>query len=311
MNAPVFATFTGTEYLWFGAIPIAQISTNPSVPIRYTFTDHLGTPVLQTDPDAEIAWQADYDPYGQIFGYRTGSDTDPQVLRLPGQESDDYTAGRSGTYYNIFRWYRAGWGRYAQADPVGLQAGTNLFTYVHGNPISLRDPLGLFCTSDFVKNYLSGSGLAISLASVGLQSTFVNSPSVQGGMSAERAGMMLTAAKKAKELCSNCDSGVKSGTFTSSGSDYVNPYLDGTPCVGWPIGSTMLNVTSTCTYKANCSSKTFSATCKSQWKLKDMFSNPFSQGEPGGNPGKSNDLLGTPYLILAGWTDTYYGGGDL
>ncbi len=154
----VFATFTGTEYLWFGAIPIAQISTNPSVPIRYTFTDHLGTPVLQTDPDAEIAWQADYDPYGQIFGYRTGSDTDPQVLRLPGQESDDYTAGRSGTYYNIFRWYRAGWGRYAQADPVGLHAGTNLFTYVHGNPISLRDPLGLFCTSDFVKNYLSGSG---------------------------------------------------------------------------------------------------------------------------------------------------------
>jgi hypothetical protein len=123
--------------------------------------------------------------------------------------------------------------------------------------------------------------------------------------------MIVAAAKKAKDQCKNCNSGVKSGTFTSSGSDYANPYLDGTPCVGWPIGSTMLNVMSTCQFLADCGKKSFTASCSSQWKLRDKFMNPLSQGEPGGNPGKPNDLLGTPYDILADWIDIYFGGGDL
>jgi uncharacterized protein RhaS with RHS repeats len=45
--------------------------------------------------------------------------------------------------YNVFRWYRAGWGRYTQADPLGLRAGTNLFSYVNGTPNSRVDPRGL------------------------------------------------------------------------------------------------------------------------------------------------------------------------
>lgn len=45
--------------------------------------------------------------------------------------------------YNIFRWYRAGWGRYTQADPTGLAAGLNLFAYVKGNPVAVADPYGL------------------------------------------------------------------------------------------------------------------------------------------------------------------------
>lgn len=44
--------------------------------------------------------------------------------------------------YNVFRWYRAGWGRYTSADPIGLRAGTNLFAYVAGNPTQYVDPFG-------------------------------------------------------------------------------------------------------------------------------------------------------------------------
>jgi RHS repeat-associated protein len=44
---------------------------------------------------------------------------------------------------NTFRWYRAGWGRYSQADPVGLGGGTNLFSYTPGNPLRYADPFGL------------------------------------------------------------------------------------------------------------------------------------------------------------------------
>lgn len=45
--------------------------------------------------------------------------------------------------YNIFRWYRSGWGRYTQADPIGLRGGSNLYRYALANPIRYTDPLGL------------------------------------------------------------------------------------------------------------------------------------------------------------------------
>lgn len=49
-----------------------------------------------------------------------------------------------GADYNIFRWYRSGWGRYTQADPVGFRGGINLYAYAEGDPVSLMDPLGLY-----------------------------------------------------------------------------------------------------------------------------------------------------------------------
>ena len=45
--------------------------------------------------------------------------------------------------YNIFRWYRAGWGRYSQADSLGVAGGLNLYRYVDNNPVAMYDPLGL------------------------------------------------------------------------------------------------------------------------------------------------------------------------
>lgn len=45
---------------------------------------------------------------------------------------------------NIFRWYRAGWGRFTSADPIAFQGGdTNLYRYVVSNPLRFTDPLGL------------------------------------------------------------------------------------------------------------------------------------------------------------------------
>lgn len=45
--------------------------------------------------------------------------------------------------FNIFRWYKSSWGRYTQADPIGLNGGTNLYSYVSGNPLRYADRLGL------------------------------------------------------------------------------------------------------------------------------------------------------------------------
>src|SRR5205814_2105814 len=82
----------------------------------YIFTDHLGTPILETNTAGQVAWRAEYEPYGNVYVMRAGARTD-QPLRLPGQ---DLAVTWEGTEenYNVFRWYRAGWGRYTQPDPI-------------------------------------------------------------------------------------------------------------------------------------------------------------------------------------------------
>jgi RHS repeat-associated protein len=123
---------------WFGGRPVAQ---SGGAGLRYTFTDHLGTPILQTDATGAIVWRAEYEPYGDVRQLRAGAATE-QPLRLPGQEVAMTSEG-SEENYNIYRFYRSPWGRYSQVDPLGLQAGANLYRYADESPITMADPLGL------------------------------------------------------------------------------------------------------------------------------------------------------------------------
>jgi RHS repeat-associated protein len=133
------------EYVWFNGHPVAQIDGGTTT--HWTFTDHLGTPILQMTSTGSVWWRGEYEPYGRIFSTPNGNQHQP--LRLPGQEAEqlspgDTPNGLTERSYNIFRWYRPGWGRYTQSDPIGLQAGTNLYGYVAENPVGWADPLGLF-----------------------------------------------------------------------------------------------------------------------------------------------------------------------
>lgn len=131
------------EYIWFNGQPVAQIDlAGPTV--HWTFADHLGTPIIQTDATGAIDWRAEYEPYGKVFSFRAGSSRH-QPLRFPGQEHDDAMPERS---YNVFRWYRAGWGRYTQSDPLHLVPTIfgvkNLYSYADANPVEHLDRLGLY-----------------------------------------------------------------------------------------------------------------------------------------------------------------------
>ena len=134
--------FNGTEYIRFGDQSVAQTFTAPSLPTRYTFTDHLGTPLLQTSPTGSVAWRAEYEPYGSVYSYRAGDASDPQALRLPGQDLAEFSDSDKESTYNIFRWYSSAWGRYMQGDPIGLRGGANLFSYCSTTPSDGSTPPG-------------------------------------------------------------------------------------------------------------------------------------------------------------------------
>jgi RHS repeat-associated protein len=125
------------EYIWFGGQPMAQIETTTNT-IHYYFNDHLGAPLLTTDASGAIDWRVQREPYGEIYSVLVGANRH-QSLGLPGQEEPDRGPEAS---YNIFRWYRPGWGRYTQVDPLELRGGINLFVYARTNPIFFKDPLG-------------------------------------------------------------------------------------------------------------------------------------------------------------------------
>ncbi|MGH9418426.1 MAG: RHS repeat domain-containing protein, partial [Thermoanaerobaculia bacterium] len=161
------------EFIWFGGRPLAQFASDAGPSLRWYYDDHLGTPLLQTDSNGWIVWQAEYEPYGGIWKLRVPPAQDEiqsprieQPLRFPGQDVAMNWEG-SEERYNIFRWYRAGWGRYTQSDPTGLRGGVNVFAYVGERPTRFIDPYGLVkvsCCGENLEKAINNARRRMSLA---------------------------------------------------------------------------------------------------------------------------------------------------
>jgi len=122
------------EYVYLGDQLLAMIK--PGEAVYYFHNDHLGTPKILTDGNGSIAWKAAYTPFGEAVA---SIQTVENPFRFPGQYYDQET----GLHYNYFRYYNPQTGRYITPDPIGLEGGINLFTYVGNNPINWVDPFGL------------------------------------------------------------------------------------------------------------------------------------------------------------------------
>jgi RHS repeat-associated protein len=136
------------EYVWLDDIPVAVFMPDPAnasdanaAPlVFYIHADHLNAPRIVVDQNGAKRWRWLAEPFGT-----TAPETNPdglgaftQNLRFPGQYAD----AESGLWYNYFRNYDSGTGRYRESDPIGLAGGMNTFLYVEGMPTAYTDPTG-------------------------------------------------------------------------------------------------------------------------------------------------------------------------
>jgi RHS repeat-associated protein len=159
--APSGAPAIAYEYVWFDGHPVAQVDAGGAT--HWTFTDHLGTPILLTNSDGSTYWRAEYEPFGAVYALRSADVHQP--LRLPGQEAEQLDLGANGVTekeYNINRWYRSGWGRYSEVDPAlyvwkdeRARPMLNPYEYVEDNPEGFIDPLGLSKCLNFIAKFYS------------------------------------------------------------------------------------------------------------------------------------------------------------
>lgn len=128
----------------------AELNTNKK---RYQYSNHLGSASLELDDNGKTISYEEYFPYGEtsfIAGDKK-KEVNLKVYRFTGKERDDST----GLYYFGARYYASWLGRWCSCDPAKMVDGTNLYIFVRGNPIVLKDKKGLQGDSDF-PNYGGG-----------------------------------------------------------------------------------------------------------------------------------------------------------
>ncbi|HYF39920.1 MAG TPA: RHS repeat-associated core domain-containing protein, partial [Gemmatimonadales bacterium] len=127
------------EYVWIDDTPVAVIDSSSGSPvILFIHAGQLDEPLAMTNGAKATVWNVRFEPFGRasVFGTPT-ADLD---LRLPGQWLQDEMGG---LHQNGFRDYDPTTGRYVEADPLGLSAGENVYSYADENPVIVTDPTGL------------------------------------------------------------------------------------------------------------------------------------------------------------------------
>lgn len=91
-----------------------------------------------------------------------------------------------GAYHYKARAYQPGLGRFLQTDPIGYQAGANLYAYVGGDPVNFTDPLGLqrLVWRCLIGSYVDREGVVVGVegdCSVDLPDPSGSGPDPRGG----------------------------------------------------------------------------------------------------------------------------------
>jgi RHS repeat-associated protein len=104
---------------------------------KYFIKDHLGSTIGVANNSGNLSEQTSYDSFGNATSNLSTR------YQFTGREYDNFT----GLHYYRARFYDAKLGRFISEDPIGFSGGdVNLYGYVHNNPVSKIDPLGLLDT---------------------------------------------------------------------------------------------------------------------------------------------------------------------
>jgi RHS repeat-associated protein len=130
------------EYVWIDDLPVALITVSGGTQTTdYIHTGQIDEPLAMTSATQALVWNAYVDPFGVATTFTPPSTT--LDMRLPGQSLQLET---NSLHQNHWRDYDPSLGRYIEPDPLGIDAGQNVFGYVDGDPLNLFDPLGLDLT---------------------------------------------------------------------------------------------------------------------------------------------------------------------
>ncbi|WP_122604007.1 RHS repeat domain-containing protein [Pseudomonas viridiflava] len=121
--------------------------------VRYSLNDHLGSSTLELDQQGGLISQESYYPFGGTAWWagRSAVEAKYKTVRYSGKERD-----ASGLYYYGLRYYAPWLQRWISPDPMGTEAGLNLYAFTFNNPLRHIDyqgaiaiPLDIF-VSDIV-----------------------------------------------------------------------------------------------------------------------------------------------------------------
>jgi len=120
-------------------------------PTGETYTYHyngIGSTIAMTDMDKNIVNKYSYTPFGLLANQEQNI---PQPFKYAGKHGILYES--NGLYYMRARYYDPQTRRFISEDPLGLDAGVNLYAYAFNNPISYVDPLGLCGEKGFLERF--------------------------------------------------------------------------------------------------------------------------------------------------------------
>lgn len=126
---------------------IGNETGEPVTRFRYQLSNYLGSSVTEIDETAQakIISHEEYYPYGgtaYIGGSKEKANekiASTKRYRYSGKERDDET----GMYYYGARYYAPWLGRFCACDPIGINGGMNVYTFVINNPVRFVDLIGL------------------------------------------------------------------------------------------------------------------------------------------------------------------------
>jgi len=128
------------EYVWIDDMPVALTDISGSTYTwGYIHTGQIDEPLAVTNAAQTLAWNGYVDATGNGSTFTTP--TTKLDMRLPGQS---FQLEPGSLSQNRYRDYDPSLGRYIEADPLGIDAGQNVYSYAAGNPLNLRDPRGLW-----------------------------------------------------------------------------------------------------------------------------------------------------------------------